>query len=211
MSRSYLPVSSQPVPDEKILGESYALPVLTQDGKATPFGEIAIPKDDGITLVIFVRHFFCSCDQEYIRSLPPHLTPDVLYTLPSGPARLVVIGCGDPSRIRPYIAETSCEFPIFTDPTCRLHEKLQMKRWLGISSKPSYMQHSLLRLIISSATQMIWSGFGAFKGGDYSQNGGEWIFRAGKCVWVHRMETVSDHMPAEELLRGLREAGSSTE
>jgi hypothetical protein len=55
---------------------------------------------------------------------------------------------------------------------------------------------------------MIWSGFGAFKGGDYSQNGGEWIFRAGKCVWVHMMETTSDHVPAEELIRVLREIGN---
>jgi len=52
---------------------------------------------------------------------------------------------------------------------------------------------------------MLGSGFGAFKGGDYSQNGGEWIFQAGKCVGVHRMETTSDHVPAEELIRVLRE------
>jgi len=208
MSQPSLLKFSHSIPDEKTLSESYALPVYSHDGKSTPFGEL-VSKDGVVTVIaIFVRHFFCSCDQDYISSLPPHITPATLSTLPSGPARLVVIGCGDPSRILPYTTETSCEFPIFTDPTCRLHEKLRMKRSLASSSKPTYMKHSLFGLIMSSVRQMIWSGFGAFKGGDYSQNGGEWIFRAGKCVWVHRMETTSDHVPAEELIRVLREIGN---
>jgi len=80
-----------------------------------------------------------------------------------------------------------------------------MKRSLAMSSKPTYMKHSLLGLILSSVRQMIGSGFGAFKGGDYSQNGGEWIFMDGKCGWVHRMETTSDHVPAEELVQVLAE------
>lgn len=83
-----------------------------------------------------------------------------------------------------------------------------MKKSLAASSKPVYMKHSLFGLIISSIRQMIWSGFGAFKGGDYSQNGGEWIFSAGKCVWVHRMEATSDHVPAEELIRVLGDFGN---
>ncbi|KAH6707963.1 AhpC/TSA antioxidant enzyme-domain-containing protein [Leptodontidium sp. MPI-SDFR-AT-0119] len=207
MSQPSLLKFSHSIPEEQTLSESYALPVYSHDGRSTPFGELV--SGDGVVAVIaiFVRHFFCACDQDYISSLPPHITPDTLSTLPSGPARLVVIGCGDPSRILPYTTETSCEFPIFTDPTCRLHERLRMKRSLAGSSKTTYMKHSLFGLIMSSVRQMIWSGFGAFKGGDYSQNGGEWIFRAGKCVWVHRMETTSDHVPAEELIRVLREIG----
>jgi hypothetical protein len=56
---------------------------------------------------------------------------------------------------------------------------------------------------------MVGSGFEAFKGGNYFQNGGEWIFRAGKCVWVHRMETTSDHLTAEELVKVLKGEGNS--
>jgi hypothetical protein len=63
------------------------------------------------------------------------------------------------------------------------------------------MKHSLFSLVMISVRQMIQSGFGAFSGGDYSQNGGELIFRDGKCVWMHKMESTSDHMPAEELER----------
>jgi hypothetical protein len=135
-------------------------------------------------------------------------TPAALSTLPDKPAQLVVIGCGDPSRIFPYTAETSCKFPVFTDPTCRLYEKLGMKKSLASSLKPVYMKHSLFGLIISSIRQMIWSGFGAFKGGNYSQIRGEQIFSAGKCTWVHRMETTSDHVPAEELIRVLGDIGN---
>lgn len=50
---------------------------------------------------------------------------------------------------------------------------------------------------------MVWSGYEAFKGGDFWQNGGELIFREGRCVWVHRMETTADHLTAEELVKVL--------
>ena len=150
-----------------------------------------------------VRHFFCSCDQDYIRSIALYLTPNVLSTLPIGSSRLIIIGCGDPSLILPYAAETSCELPIFTDPTGRIYERLQMKKNLTISRRPSYEKQSLLSLIIRSVNQMVRSGYGAFKGGDFRQNGGEWIFREGRCVWVHRMETTADHLTAEELVKVL--------
>lgn len=71
------------------------------------------------------------------------------------------------------------------------------------------MKSSLFSHIMRSARQMVGSGFEAFKGGDYSQNGGEWIFRAGKCEWVHRMESTSDHLTAEELVKVLNGEGNS--
>lgn len=78
-----------------------------------------------------------------------------------------------------------------------------MKKSLTISGRPSYVKQSLLSLIIRSVKQMVRSGYGAFKGGDFWQNGGEWIFREGRCVWVHRMETTADHLTAEELVKVL--------
>lgn len=237
MSEPSLPKSPHVIPDEKTLSEVYHLPVLSHDGKSIQFGELVAPKDGIITVIVIfsesllitsmssptlkwlltvynlVRHFFCSLDQDYIHSLPPHITPTVLSTLPlpTGPSRLIIVGCGDASRILPYTAETSCEFPIFTDPTRRIHEKLQMNKSLASYEKPAYMKHSLFSLIMRSVRQMVGSGFEAFKGGDYSQNGGEWIFREGKCVWVHRMETTSDHLTAEELLKVLKEEGARVE
>ncbi|KAF8846589.1 hypothetical protein BDZ45DRAFT_638027 [Acephala macrosclerotiorum] len=212
MSKPSLPKSPDVIPDEKAISDAYNLPVLSHDGKSTRFGQMIDPKDGVITvIVIFIRHFFCSLDQDYVRSLPTSITPNVLSTLPLpiGSSRVVLIGCGDPSRILPYTVETSCEFPIFTDPTCRIYEKLQMNKSLASSTRPAYMKHSLFSLIMRSVRQMVWSGFGAFKGGGYSQNGGEWIFRAGKCEWVHRMKTTSDHLTAEELVKVLKGEGNS--
>jgi len=208
MTEPSFPKSPHAIPDEKTISEFYDLPVLSQDGKSTQSGELVAPKDGVATvIVIFIRHFFCASDQEYIQSLSPHIDPTVLSTLPppAGPARLVIVGCGHPSRILPYAAETSCEFPIFTDPTRRIHEKLQMKRTLISSTKPAYIKHSLFGLVMISVKQMVQSGFGVFEGGDYSQNGGELIFREGKCVWIHKMESTSDRFEAEELLGVLRE------
>lgn len=40
---------------------------------------------------------------------------------------------------------------------------------------------------------------GAFKGGDYSQNGGEWVFVDGHLEWCHRMQNTRDHAEVAEL------------
>ena len=83
-----------------------------------------------------------------------------------------------------------------------------MNRTLASSTEPAYMKRSLFSLVMTSVRQMVGSGFGAFKGGGYTQNGGEWIFRAGKCVWVHRMETTSNHLTAEELVKVFKGEGN---
>ncbi|KAH9213231.1 hypothetical protein DL95DRAFT_390809 [Leptodontidium sp. 2 PMI_412] len=123
MSKPSLPKSPDAIPDEKTISDTYNLPVLSHDGKSIRFGQMVDPKDGVITaIVIFIRHFFCSLDQDYVRSLPTSITPNVLSTLPlpTGPSRVAVIGCSDPSRILPYTVETPCEFSIFMDPTCRI-------------------------------------------------------------------------------------------
>ncbi|BDD58052.1 hypothetical protein MPDQ_005302 [Monascus purpureus] len=210
MSNQVFPRSPHPIPDEKTLSEAYALPVLSDQGNPIPFGDLIAPGGDAVTvIVIFIRHFFCTCDQDYIRSLSSDdstLTPSSLSTLPPprGPAKLLVIGCGDPSRINAYKAESSCAFPVFTDPTCCLHDKLQLKRSLSRGSDPSYTQNSLWGHIGRSLRQMARSGLGAFRGGEYSQNGGEWVFRDGRCEWVHRMEDTVDRVPGSELRKIIR-------
>jgi len=216
MSETLLfPESPHIIPDEKSLLEAFELPVQSHDGKPITFGELVAAQEITTTvMVIFIRHFFCSLDQNYVRSLSTLLSPPLsTTTLPSppppiiGPATLIIIGCGDPSRISPFIAETACEFPVFTDPTLRLYEKLGMKKSLLITSttRPPYMNDdSLFTLVVRSLKQMIQTGLDAFKGGNYSQNGGEWIFRDGKCEWVHRMESTSDHTPVEDLAKVLR-------
>jgi hypothetical protein len=65
----------------------------------------------------------------------------------------------------------------------------------------------LFSLVVRSAKQMARSGLGAFKGQElYCQNGGEWIFSDGKCEWLHRMVSASDHTPVEDLGKVLNKA-----
>ncbi|PVH69344.1 hypothetical protein DL98DRAFT_473886 [Cadophora sp. DSE1049] len=197
MSKRSLPKSLHSIPDEKTISEAYDLPVLSHDGKSTQFGKLVAPNDGIATVIVIFSKF--------------PITPAVLSTLPLpiGPSSLVIIGCGDPSRILPYTEEISCEFPIFTDPTRRIYEKLQLNNSLHSSTRPAYTKDWLSSLIMRGARQMVWSGLGAFKGGAVSQNGGELIFRAGKCEWVHRMRSTSDHLTAEELVKVIQGYGNS--
>lgn len=164
MSKPCIPTSPHPIPNEEVISNICNFPVLSFDCKSSTFSELVAARDGVLNvIVIFIRHFFCSCDQDYVRSVALYLTPTVLSTLPIGPSRLIIIGCGDPSRILPYTAETSCELPIFTDPTGRIYERLQMKKSLISSRRPSYVKQSLFSLVIRSVKQMVWSGYGAFK------------------------------------------------
>lgn len=59
--------------------------------------------------------------------------------------------------------------------------------------KPGYIQSSIFGGVIKSMSNMLASGSGAFKGGSYSQNGGEWVFVDGHLEWCHRMQNTRDH------------------
>lgn len=65
--------------------------------------------------------------------------------------------------------------------------------------KPEYVQSSVLGGTLKSMSNMVSSGFGFLKGGDYSQNGGEWVFVDGNLEWCHRMQNTRDHAEISEL------------
>ncbi|GIK06326.1 hypothetical protein Aspvir_001973 [Aspergillus viridinutans] len=195
------------LPAPKELAEAYELELQSQNGKPIRFGELVAGKGGQITtIVIFIRHFFCAYDQDYVRVVSRRLTDSVLATLPSptGPSQLIMIGCGDSQRIVPYVSETEAAFPIYTDRTGKIYEKLHMKRTRSqMTQSPSYAQISFISALGKAFRQMFWSGWQAFRGGSWGQNGGEWVFRGGKCVYVHRMKHVSDHLTADQLLEVL--------
>lgn len=171
ISKPCIPTSPHPILNKEVISDIYNFPVFSFEGKSSLFGKLVATRDSVLNVVVIfsksstrvldiwegrltvktlVRHFFCSCDQDYIHSIALYLTPTVLSTLPIGPSRLIIVGCGDPSRILPYAAETSCKLLIFTDPTGRIYEILQIKKSLTISRRPSYMRQSLFSLIIRS-------------------------------------------------------------
>lgn len=68
-------------------------------------------------------------------------------------------------------------------------------------SRPEYQTTSLPGMIVRSVVQGITAGTGAFKGGDFSQVGGEFIVLDGVVQWGHRMASTRDHTEVRELQR----------
>ena len=116
--------------------------------------------------------------QEYLRILSASITPDALLQLPVS-TFIAVVGCGAPELIGPYIKETGCPFPVYTDPTRKLYAELGMLSTLRLGSRPAYMNRkSLIQVTASGVVQglkQIRSGL-ATKMGDQRQVGGEFLF-----------------------------------
>ncbi|KAL4867075.1 hypothetical protein BDV12DRAFT_171919 [Aspergillus spectabilis] len=196
--------STDILPDASDLRDAYNLELQCAEGKPVRLGELILDKGDHITsIVVFIRHFFCAYDQDYVRSVSHHLSDSVLQTIPhtDGPVQLIIIGCGDPSLIVPYVAETGASFPVYSDPNGRVYEKLHMQRTVeNIMRPPSYTKANFWKSLGIAFKQMLAQGKRAFRGGPWNQNGGEWIFKGGRCEYAHRMEHASDHLTAEKLL-----------
>ncbi|PYH40842.1 peroxiredoxin-like family protein [Aspergillus saccharolyticus JOP 1030-1] len=185
------------------LYEAYEIELHNSAGGSIRFGDLIAGKGLNITtLVIF----------NYVRNVSHHLTDNLLSTLPqTGPSQVIIIGCGDPARIVPYVAETAAKFPVYTDPTGRIYSKLHMKRTVdGITRPPAYTEVSFVRALGRTLRQMFSAGglLRAFRGGPWNLNGGEWVFRGGRCVYMHRMESLGDHLTAHQLLEVLEQEGS---
>jgi len=59
--------------------------------------------------------------------------------------------------------------------------------------------------IVSSLIGELKAGTKIFSGGDYSLNGGEWVFEDGGVVWGHRMRNTRDHAEVDVLREVLRD------
>ncbi|KAL3429798.1 AhpC/TSA antioxidant enzyme-domain-containing protein [Aspergillus tetrazonus] len=187
------------------LRDAYNIELQSASGNPVRFGDLILEK---------VRHFFCIYDQDYVRTVSHHLTDSVLQTIPNtgGPIQLMIIGCGNPSLIVPYVSETMgdiAQFPVYSDPDGKLYENLHMKRTLtNIMHPPVYTQVGFWKSLGMTLRQVWGSGWKGLRGGRWDQNGGEWVIRNGKCVFEHRMENVSDHLTAEKLLEILERTGA---
>ncbi|CEJ56381.1 hypothetical protein PMG11_02589 [Penicillium brasilianum] len=193
---------------DETLQEAYELNILTKKGSCIRFGELVAGKGDSVTtIVIFVRHFFCLYDQDYVKSLSSKLTQTLFDTIPASakPAQVIIIGCGDHSLIVPYMEETTDAFPIYTDSSGKLYETLHMKRTTqGFTTPPPYTPESFPSALGKCFKQMWKRGLVALRGGNWNQQGGEWIFQRGKLRYAHLMEGVNDHLTADELFQVLR-------
>ena len=79
-----------------------------------------------------------------------------------------------------------------------------MARTLNLGSQsPDYVQKPFLSVLLQSMFQVMGNGLKAFKGGDYWQVGGEFLFENGEAVWCHRMTNTRDHAEVPELRKQL--------
>ncbi|RPA93887.1 hypothetical protein L873DRAFT_1830542 [Choiromyces venosus 120613-1] len=189
------PPQSEPHPSDAELADAAAFQVFDKDGTSRPFSSLY--EGEGATMIVFIRHFFCGSCQEYLRALsnPPIIPPDALGK------KIVIVGHGDPAVIKTYMAETGCIFPIYTEPTGRLYTLLGMVKSLKLGEKPEYIQQSTISSIFTSFISAL--KWGGRKGGDYQQNGGEWMWENGKLVWCHRMKNTRDHSEVKDLKKVL--------
>ncbi|KAL8796563.1 MAG: hypothetical protein Q9182_007355 [Xanthomendoza sp. 2 TL-2023] len=203
-SSSDTDVNNNP-PRRKDLEKVADVPVLDKDGKPHAFKSLYTPTNNerSRTLIIFIRHFFCGNCQEYLRSLSTSITPETLNKL-SPPIDIRIVGCGQPDLIPMYLRETECPYPIYADPSKKLYAELGMTRTLNLGPKaPQYMQYSLPSAMVRAGYQVLKAGRSAFKGGDYWQVGGEFIFEDGHVTWCHRMKNTRDHAEVPEIRRQL--------
>ncbi|KAJ5937103.1 hypothetical protein N7466_003553 [Penicillium verhagenii] len=160
---------------DETLHETYELDIADRRGEHVRFGELVAGKGDS----------------RLLDTIPHHAKP----------AQIIIIGCGDHTLIGPYMEEVSEEFPIYTDPSGTLQEKLQMTRtWDGFNEPPPYSSRSFPNALFNDLKQRWKRGWGALKGGPGNQQGGEWIFQKGKLKYAHRMQATNDHLTATQLL-----------
>lgn len=131
-----------------------------------------------------------------MRALAKDLSPD---TLSKAGVSLIIIGCGEPSCIAAYKERTSCPFPIFCDPSRAIYEKLGMVCNFGGGPRPTYIASSTIAIIWRSTMNMLFAGRQGRQGGDFKQNGGEWLFGAGELRWFNRMRNTMDHTEVGKL------------
>ncbi|KAK6527938.1 hypothetical protein TWF281_009199 [Arthrobotrys megalospora] len=198
---SGLPPSPSQLPSQPEWDKALSLPIVDGDGEIHSFESLIQPDHEiGTVLVIFVRHFFCGLCKNYIESLSPLITPE---TLKSQRTRLIIIGCGGYSMIKPYTEELKTPFPIYTDHSRAIFKTLGMGRTLqGPAKKPAYVKTTVVEMGLKAFKHVMRSaihGGALWEAGDMSQVGGEWFIRNGKLEWGHRMPDTAGHMSAEEI------------
>ncbi|KAH7079763.1 hypothetical protein FB567DRAFT_128649 [Paraphoma chrysanthemicola] len=182
-----------------VLTQAFDVEVYDRDGKASKLGKLV---EGRRTALVFVRHFWCVNCQAYVRYLSAAVPPGGL----GEGMQILIIGCGTHTPIPNYIAASSSAYPIYTDPSTRLHALFGFK-WTLAQDAPGDAKKDYMR-DAGGVMYRIWGGLKYALGsighvnavGPKSLNGGEVVLSAdGKCEFVHRMQNTVDHADVREL------------
>ncbi|KAI0267857.1 AhpC/TSA antioxidant enzyme-domain-containing protein [Gloeopeniophorella convolvens] len=187
------------------------MPLVRENGVRVLFGELWRAQR---TAVFFIRHFWCPLCQDYLASL----MRDVDHAaLARAGVRVVVIGCGSYSLIRPYRQIFHLPYELLVDASSgqALYRALGMGRLArgnnggggagagtGAGKPGAYVRHgavSGLAMVVGHALRVgmpPWE-----RGGDATQLGGEFVFGPGlSCTYAHRMQSAAGHAPVVDVL-----------
>ncbi|TKA63290.1 hypothetical protein B0A49_11103 [Cryomyces minteri] len=198
---------SDDYPTASTLAQAGDVPIFDANGQSRPFksiysGDTVIGERQ---LVLFIRHFYCGACQSYIKALNASIDRETYFGMPI-PTSITVIGCGSPALIAHYKKVTGCPYPIYAEPSRKLYEALGMSWSLSIgSTKPDYMKDTTLPGWLAGQLKQMakTDGRKKFRGGNWLQIGGEFLFQDGEVVWCHRMRNYRGHAEISQLRRVL--------
>ncbi|KAJ3778061.1 hypothetical protein FB446DRAFT_632631, partial [Lentinula raphanica] len=182
--------------------------LLDENGQKIAFGDIlsaAATTSEKTVIVLFLRHFWCPLDQDYVQELV-----DILRRLKAIP-QVILVSNGSPALITKYkeifdIAGKNgprLKISMFTDPSCRTYRMLGMEN--SGSPSRSYIKHaSAVGGIATVVMRAIKVGMPVWeKGGVIKQLGGELVNSNVNvaCMYAHRMSHSQDHTPFEDVLK----------
>ncbi|CAN9464378.1 hypothetical protein CC77DRAFT_1077345 [Alternaria alternata] len=193
--------SPRKLPTAEELSEALKIDVYDRKGKTKALGDLVKGQR---TVLVFIRHFWCLNCQAYVRCISESIPPS---NLPAN-TQILVVGCGSHQPIDTYATNSSSKYPIYTDPTLRLHKLFKFKSNLA-EGKAGDEQRDYMRNAGSTMSRI----FGGIKGalgnlqhvnsvGPKALNGGEVVLSAdGECEYMYRMQNTVDHTNIAELAK----------
>ncbi|KAJ3881074.1 hypothetical protein F5051DRAFT_322612, partial [Lentinula edodes] len=215
---------SPPLPTSSELQTLLALPLLDEHGQEAKFGDIlndpAAVNSDRAVIVLFIRHFWCPLDQDYVQEVG-----DILRNEAGKKAipEVIIVSNGSPALIATYKEifdlegekGSNLKVKMYTDPTCRAYGPALARSVSPLSinsthasASRSYVKHtSVIGGIATVVLRAIRVGMPVWeKGGAIKQLGGELVTGRDPemqvaCVFAHRMRDTQDHTPFGDVLK----------
>lgn len=181
----------------KELFEASLMDVINEHGEKVRFGDLVRGKR---TIVIFIRHWFCSLCAQYIKSIIQEVRPEALE---EAGVELIIIGNGSSKMIDGYANKYfKSPFKTYTDPTLSLYRALGLTRQTGAAGaeedKGDYLTESAMDMTINTLKRA--AKMPLRNPGNFLQLGGEFVFDGTLNVtYTHRMINTRSHAPIRDV------------